>query len=205
MGLRPYMTQTELGKKLGLTQPRVCQLIKLGMPTDSVPRARKWKAENSSRRAPTNKVVVEKDSDSGRGAGRPKKPKPISSTGDSLKDALNNAITVADAAFERYQYAAANNLSTTGQRLSEHNKAIDVRIRVETAYRQEMERRRELIPLVEAQDMSLRGFSKLLNSLNRLPQQIAQRLGMKTPIQIADIMATEVNAIIAEARKAYEL
>lgn len=44
------MSQTELAKALGISQPAVAQLVKKGMPTDSVESAKQWRSSNLGHR-----------------------------------------------------------------------------------------------------------------------------------------------------------
>jgi hypothetical protein len=90
-----------------------------------------------------------------------------------------------------------------GVRLSVHNKALEQLFRAEQSYREELERRRVLIPLNEAQDISRRGYEVILSRLSALPQNLAPRANPSNPAHAMEILQSEAHSIIADAQKAY--
>lgn len=196
----------EIAEHLGVSQARVVQLIALGMPKNSLKAADRWRAERGTgKRAPTNKTSKFADEpDEPKTRGRPKIAKQPSRTGDSLLDALLNSIAVADGAFEDYEYARVNKLGSRSVRLSEHNKAIDSRLKAEKAYREELERRRLIIPISEATDMCRRTMEPVLRRLKKLAQEAGPQCNPQDPLKAVKILESEVNAIIATGRRALD-
>ena len=58
-------------------------------------------------------------------------------------------------------------------RLTVFNKAQEGLFKAETVYREELERRRILIPLAEAKEIARRGYEVILQRLKALPQNVA--------------------------------
>lgn len=197
----------ELAEHLGVSQPRVVQLIKLGMPGNSLRAADRWRAERGSvKRVATNSKTEEtsKFADEPTGKGRPKTPRKPSQTGDSLFDALRNSIIVADGAFEDYEHARVNKLGTRSVRLAEHNKAIEARLKAEKAYREELERRKLIVPLQEAMEMCRRTMEPVLRRLKKIPAEIGPQCNPQDPLTAVKILENEINAVIAVGRKALD-
>ena len=66
-----------------------------------------------------------------------------------------------------------------------------------------MERRRVLIQLAEAQDLTRRGYDIILSRLRCLPQNVAPRCNPANPHLAIAILEAECVEIIADARRAY--
>jgi hypothetical protein len=88
-------------------------------------------------------------------------------------------------------------------RLTVFNKAQEGLFKAETAYREEMERRRVLIPLAEAQDLTRRGYDIILSRLRCFPHSVAPRCNPVNPHLAIAVLETECAEIIADARRAY--
>jgi hypothetical protein len=121
-----------------------------------------------------------------------------------LDDALRKAITASDEAFRLLAEAMLEDKdSKISVRLTVFNKAQEGLFKAETAYREEMERRRVLIPLAEAQDLTRRGYDIILSRLRCLPQNVSPRCKPADPHLAIAILETECAEIIADARQAY--
>jgi hypothetical protein len=193
----------KMAEHLGITKTRVCQLKKRGMPMSSFKAADKWREKEELKRTPTNNcknaaVVKEKELKKKMDFASP------SRSGDSLLDALNNSIAVADAAFEDYQLARQNPELNRSARLSEHNKAIDARLKAEEAYRKEQERRGILVPKAEITEMVRRCIDAVLRRLRKLPQEQGPQCNPSEPLMAVKILEREVNDIIASGQRALE-
>lgn len=162
-----------------------------------------WRKNRGAKRERTD-TKLSKFADEPRGKGRPVKAKQPSRTGDSLLDALLNSIAVADGAFEDYEYARVHKLGSRSIRLSEHNKAIDSRLKAEKAYREELERRRIIVPISEAIDMCRRTMEPVLRRLKKLPQEAGPQCNPQEPLNAVKILEGEINAIIATGRRALD-
>ena len=197
----------EIAAHLGVSQARVVQLIGLGMPKNSLKAADRWRAERGTgKRAATNSKTSKfaDEPDEPKTMGRPKSAKQPSRTGDSLLDALLNSIAVADGAFEDYEYARIHRLGTRSVRLSEHNKAIDSRLKAEKAYREELERRRLIVPIQEAMDVCRRTMEPVLRRLKKIPAEVGPQVNPQDALTAVKILEGEVNAVIAIGRKALD-
>lgn len=191
---------TQIARRWAVSRTRVQQLMAEGCPTNSFQAADLWRKARGQKRPPTNTKIC-KFADEPRGKGRPPKPKTPSRTGDSLQDALNNAIAVADGAFEDYEYARVNKLASRSIRLSEHNKALDSRLKTEKAYREELERRETLVNKHEITDLCRRSIDAVLRRLKKLPDEQGPQCNPENPMVARGILQAEVNAIIAVGQK----
>ncbi len=190
---------SKIAKHLGVSKTRAVQLKQEGMPVNTLRAAKLWRDKQEKKRAATNAKTANLQSAA---RGRPVKPQAPSKTGDSLRDALENTIMCADAAFKAYQKAVSQNLSTQSVRLSEHNKAIDARLKAEKMYREEMERRGVLVLKSTITDMCRRCMDTVLRRLRKLPSEAGPQCNQHEPLMAVKILEREVNEIIASGQKA---
>jgi hypothetical protein len=189
----------KMAEHLGITKTRVCQLKKRGMPMSSFKAADKWREKEELKRTPTNNcknaaVVKEKE--------LPKTFLPPSNTGDSLLDALKNSISIADAAYEDYQLARANPELNRSARLSEHNKALDARLKAEEAYRKEMERRKLLVPKHEILERTRRIIENVLRRIKKLPQEQGPQTNPENALHATNVLTRAVDDILSSCQSA---
>ena len=199
-------TQREIAEHLKLSQGMVNRLIRAGMPDDSLEKAAEWRRKNE----PAKRA--------GRGGGRKPKPKqpssnltqvqapiPIvvkrSNSGDSLQDALNNAIAVADQAFEAYLHAMQHSPSTLSQRISEHNKAMDARLNAETLYRKELERREILVNKHKILEHCRRALDSVLRRIKKLPGEVGPQANPSEPLVAVNVLNRAVAEIMSTGEK----
>jgi hypothetical protein len=167
------LTHLEMAKAFQISRTRVTQLVKEGMPLTSIAAAKKWRNKRGDKRAPTNSISAANLQPNEIHAKRKLKARKPSKTGDSLLDALNNSIVVADAAFEDFHFARLNNLPTRSVRLSEHSKAIEARLKSERAYREESERREVLVNKQVIMDKCRHCLETVLRLIKKLPSENA--------------------------------
>lgn len=209
-------TKADIARDWGTSPEYVIKCVKKGCPTDSFENARDWRKAHASSRPPTSPVQIarqlaeEKDADSPAARKSQKKYFQNKPNGfrvpaeNSLDDALRKAITASDEAFRLLAEAMLEDKdSKISVRLTVFNKAQEGLFKAETAYREEMERRRVLIPLAEAQDLTRRGYDIILSRLRCLPQNVAPRCNPANPHLAIAILETECVEIIADARRAY--
>jgi hypothetical protein len=209
-------TKADIARDWGTSPEYVIKCVKKGCPTDSFENARDWRKAHASSRPPTSPVQIarqlaeEKDADSSAARESQKKYFQNQPNGfrvpaeNSLDDALRKAITASDEAFRLLAEAMLEDKDNKiSVRLTVFNKAQEGLFKAETAYREEMERRRVLIPLAEAQDLTRRGYDIILSRLRCLPQNVAPRCNPANPHLAIAILETECVEIIADARRAY--
>jgi hypothetical protein len=210
------ISKAAVGRILGVTREHARVLVKSGCPTTTAEDVLKWRELNPPKRMPTNgkkraaSVVVksqrqkssEKAVTGSKNAAEPKwkQPKIPQKTGDSLLDALNNAIHVADRAFEEYLFACENKLASIPLRLSEHNKALDARLKAEKAYREEQERRGVLTEKKKIYEICRIALEEVLRRIKRLPAESGPQCNRDNPMMAVKILEREVNAIIASGK-----
>jgi len=192
-------TQAAIARSFGVSRERVGQLVKEGMPTNSIKAAKEWRKKRGIRRRPTNnssamlRIIAKKKVDA----------VAVPRTGDTLWDALQSTILVQEQAFEMVQDAIASrdawNMTTL---LGVHNKAVEARMKAEEAYREELERRNVLVPWNEATELMRKGLDVILNRLRRLPQK-AQACNTSQPLIAFEVLQEESESIIAAARQEY--
>ena len=209
-------TKADIARDWGTSPEYVIKCVKKGCPTDSFENARDWRKAHASSRPPTSPVQIarqlaeEKDADSPAPRKSQKKYFQNKPNGfrvpaeNSLDDTLRKAITASDEAFRLLAEAMLEEKdSKISVRLTVFNKAQEGLFKAETAYREEMERRRVLIPLSEAKDLFRRGYDIILSRLRCLPQNVAPRCNPVNPNLAIAILETECAEIIADARPAY--
>ena len=209
-------TKADIARDWGTSPEYVIKCVKKGCPTDSFENARDWRKAHASSRPPTSPVQIarqlaeEKDADSPGARKSQKKYFQNKPNGfrvpaeNSLDDTLRKAITASDEAFRLLAEAMLEDKdSKISVRLTVFNKAQEGLFKAETAYREEMERRRVLIPLSEAKDLFRRGYDIILSRLRCLPQNVAPRCNPANPHLAIAILETECVEIIADARRAY--
>lgn len=182
------------------------QMVAEGCPMTSVRAAERWREERGNKRRSTNPKQVNKEAGETpkRGRGRPRSRIESSNTGDSLLDALNNSITVADEAFKMVSAAIAEgNAGKLGIMLGVHNKATEARFTAEKSYREELERRKLLINFHEAAEMYRKGFDFILTRLKRMPQAKAPHCNQQFPLVAYEVLDAAVQEIIADAQAQY--
>lgn len=137
--------------------------------------------------------------------GRPMIPKKPSKTGDSLLDALNNAITVSDRAFEVFEKAVCGHkIGAMSTLLSVHNKAAEARVKLEKAYREEQERRGILVDKQVMLEICRRTMEPVLRRLKKLGSETGPECIGDDPLKSVKIIDIAVAKIIAIGRQALE-
>lgn len=189
-------TQNEIAKAWGTSRPYVAMCKKHGCPTHTIAAATKWREANASKRvSPSAKAPVSQKPAKGKKAGRPRALPEPSKTGDSLLDALNNAIYTADMAYIAYRDAVLTESPTMAARLSESSKATQVRIVVEKAYREEQERRSVLVPKPIIIERCRKGMEAVLKMLNKLPSEQGPQCNPDNPIMAMKVLQRKVDEI----------
>ena len=188
----------EIADHLHLSKTRVSDLVKEGMPTTTVKAAKNWRDRQEQKREPTGGKTANLQSKSSK-KGRPRTPPKPSQTGDSLLDALRNAIAISDWAFRAYVEADDRSKSA---RLSEHNKALATRLSAEKAYREEQERREILVMKTEITDRCRRGMEAVLRRLNKMPMETGPQANPGDPLMARSVIQKAVDEIKRAAQNA---
>ncbi len=81
--------------------------------------------------------------------------------------------------------------------------SLDALFTAETAYREELERRRILIPLAEAMGIARRGYEIILQGLKVLPQTVASLCNPADPARAITALESECPAILEDAQMVY--
>ena len=84
-----------------------------------------------------------------------------------------------------------------------HTRAVEASVKAEAMVREELERKRVLVPLAEAQAIARKGFEIIIQRLSALPQNIAPRCNPGAPEHAMDILQTEVVGILSDAQQAF--
>jgi hypothetical protein len=210
-------TVSELSKLWRVSHQYISKLVKRGLPlSGSVEDANVWREVNASSKASTSprqiaKRLAEEKSDASPTA-RPRCKRHLkenlngnnSRSDDRLSDALDSTIQAQGEAWRLLQEAMVEGRdSKITVRLSIHNKAVEARFKAEQSHREELERRRILIPLAEAKDISRKGYDIILSRLAALPQNLAVRCNPTNPHLAMEVLEVECNATLAEAQRAY--
>ena len=209
-------TQVQIARSFGVSRAYITKLVRKGMPLDSFEAAKKFRQAHASKRATTSPVQIAKHLEEEQDDGSPKtctrrdeyfRRKLAQEHRPSerhLDDALCAAIQASNEAFRLLHEAMIEGRdSVISARVSVHNKALEARFKAESAYREELERRRMLIPLAEAMEIARRGYEVILQRLKALPQNVAQRCNPTDPDRAITVLESECTAILADAQKVY--
>jgi hypothetical protein len=209
-------SQREIAKDWKCAHSYVAKCVNNGCPTDSFESAREWRKLHATKRATTSpkqlaKLVLQEKDDNSREARENRKeflkdrPGGTRLPSDTpLEDAVLNARQAAAEAWRLLSESmTADQDDLIGVRLSVHNKALEALFKAESAYREELERRRILIPLAEAMETARRGYEVILQRLNALPQNVAPRCNPTDPDRAITVLESECTAILADAQKVY--
>lgn len=207
------LTAGKIAKNWGVAKSYVQRCIKRGCPTDTFENSRAWRLANTTKRATTSpkqiaKLIAEENSPEVRTPGKRCSTKKADGyrllSGDSLNNALNNAIEASEEAFRLLKEAMVEQRDQKiSARLAVFNKSSENRFKAESAYREELGRRRILIPLAEAMETARRGYEVILQRLNALPQNVAQRCNPTDPDRAITVLESECTAILADAQEVY--
>jgi len=210
------LTKAQIAADFGVSHQYVSKLVKKGLPLDSYEAAREWKNAHASQRAPTHsagiarQLIEEKDDDSPEARERRKKyfeDKPDDArlpSENPLDDALDGVAQAFNESLRLLKEAMIEGRDNKiGVRLAVFNKAAEGLFRAEQSHREELERRRVLIPLAEAQDMARKGYDIILSRLAALPQNVAVRCNPHEPHRAMEALQEECTAIVANAQGVY--
>jgi hypothetical protein len=89
-----------------------------------------------------------------------------------------------------------------GAWLSIHTRAVEANVKAESMVREELERKRILIPLSEAQSMARKVVGAIVSRLNALPQNVGARCSLTDPQMTLAILEDECAAILKDAQQA---
>jgi hypothetical protein len=184
----PMPTISEYARARGVSHQYISKLVKKGMPLTTFEAADLWRDAYASSKASTNPTRIARIVDGGNNhdpSARHKPPTEVFKgklTGvklpseNTLEDAVTNARHAADEAWRLLHEAMIEGRASKIQVfLSIHNKAVEARFRAESAYREELERQRILIPLATAMEITRRAFDVILPRLKALPQNVGPR------------------------------
>jgi len=186
----------------------VTKLVKKGCALTSLAAARKWREENA-------RYGVGYRSKS---AAKPEAPQTGSQKAAPPKDAPNvqaRDLTTLDASLaaaieveqEAHRLVAvaqkAQNDALIAVRIAAYNKARDGRFATETAYREELERRRVLVELNEAKAIARKGYDVMVPLLRALSKNAGPLCNPSDPLHASRILEQQIEAIIAQAEKEY--
>ncbi len=185
-----------LADNLGVSRPRICQLVKLGLPTHSVRAALRWREGRPPMRAATNGqaanwVVPPADLQ------RRKRRFPAE-TGDSLQDALATSIFANNAAFELFEEAKAR--GDEDGRLAYYTRiylaTLKNRFMAERMAREELERRKVLVNKQHIVDYCRRLLDAVLKRLRRLPDETGPQCNPQNPLMGYEVLKRAVDAVL---------
>jgi hypothetical protein len=187
---------------------------KRGCPTDSLDAAREWREANASKRTSTSPKQIAKLLDEQYNDSRPARERGAECLKDrpdvrppqsvSIEDALLNARRSAAEAYRVLERAMSEgNISRISALLATHNKALEALFKAEQSHREELERRRILIPIAEANEMARKGYGVVIARLSSLPQNVAPRCNPNNPNQAMGVLEAECAEILGDVRRIY--
>lgn len=160
-------SQTKLAKALGISQPAVAQLVKKGMPTDSLEAASEWRRNNTRsyhRRAPVVSSLP---------AGIDQAPAAID---PDDPDELAKAKLLCQRTFDEAMRAIDSNLGATAvaQMTTAYHKATQARDVVERMMVARSREAGELMHVDDVRKMVAEKIGQIRSQLDQLPAAVAQ-------------------------------
>lgn len=208
-------TISEYARARGVSHQYISKLVKKGMPLTTFEAADLFREAHASSKPPTNptriaRTINEEHRHHSHSHEPPQpvckhRPNPVEHSSESaLNMAVVNSRRAADEAWRLlYEAMIEGRASKIQVLVSIHNKAVDALFTAETAYREELERRRILIPLTEAMGEARRGYEIILQRLKVLPQNVASLCNPADPARAITALECECTAILADAQMTY--
>ena len=191
-----------LADNLGVSRPRICQLVKLGLPTHSIQAALRWRESRPPMRAATNGkagnwVVPLADL-------RRRKRRTPSDTGNSLQDALATSIFANNAAFELFEEAKArgDEDGRLGYYMRIYLSTTMTRMKAERMGREEMERRKVLVNRHYIVECCRRCLEAVIRRLRRLPDETGPQCNPQNPVMGYEVLKRAVDAVLEAGQNA---
>src|SRR6266481_5419236 len=208
-------TISEYARAHGVSHQYISKLVKKGMPLTTFEAADQFREAHANSKPPTNPTRIARTINEQHPhvslSNEPQQPvcrhrsNPAEHSSESaLNMAVVNSRRTADEAWRLlYEAMIEGRASKIQVLLSIHNKAVDALFTAETAYRDELERRRILIPLTEAMGEARRGYEIILQRLRVLPQNVASLCNPADPARAITALEFECSAILEDAQKVY--
>jgi len=193
----------------------VDRCVKRGCPTDSFESARLWRQAHACSRPPTHpkaiarQIAEELDDDSPEVRERRKRyladePDETILPSQDLESALKHSIQLEHEAYRLARDAMIEEKESKIQiRLAIHGRAQENRIKIEQMLREELEKRKELIPYNVATEIFRRALDVILRRLKRFPQEKAPACNPQNPVHALGILEAGIDSIVAEAQGQY--
>jgi len=224
-------TQVQIAKRWGVSKVRVFQLVKQGCPTSSFAAADKWRAERGQQRPPT-RGSTKPENLKKKAAAEKEKPmkKPTTSklnrkmatvevekrievirvkldppirTGDSLLDALNESIYQSECASQDYHDARLRDSPSRSIRLVESTRAMRERFMAEKLYREEQERRGNLVDRRMFIAGCRRAIEAMLTRLKRIPIEAGPQCNPADPLMATQVLDRAVSTVMEVGAKSF--
>jgi hypothetical protein len=184
------------------------------MPLDCYESADLWREAHASSKRPTNPTriarIINEEHRQDQLSDAPPQPvckhlfNPAERASESaLNTAVMNSRRAADEVWRLLHESMIEGRPSKIQVLVNiHNKAVEAHLKAESAYREELERQRILIPLSEAKSMVSRVVGVIVSRLSTLPQNMAARCNLIDPQMTLSILEDECVAILKDAQRA---
>lgn len=194
------MKTRDLARALDLSEGRVSQLLKQGMPSQSVEAAQVWRSENTNKRVATTgpnagRVILMPGVEP-----RKKNGKEIfsfESSGDPQYDILLSARFVQAKARDMLMDAMnSETYAAIPSLISNHNKATEAAMEAGISFREDLERRGLLVTKQAFIDDMRRIMEPILRRLRKFPGEVGPKLALKDGIQTSAILDRETSAVI---------
>lgn len=206
-------TKAEISRALGFSPSYINQLVDKGMPTDSIEAAIAWKNLNVGKREATNRkfkpaAAINSAPTPPVGPSTPpeeeKREDGETEPPDdgTLESALRAAVEVHQEAKRLVKSAMRRSaIPEIPPLLAIHNKALEARYEGERQYREELEKRGELVPAADAISFFRKGIDALVTKIKRLPQSKAPLCNPQAPMLAFQVLEESVREILLDAQK----
>lgn len=218
-GSEKNLTPTEIAKVWGCSRTYASKCIKKGCPTDTIDAATKWRAEHAKygvgyrskggagvAPSPTDSPESEPSAAPAKTKSRAKDLAPLDVLDlSSIESSLIAAIGVEQEA-ERLVREAQRDRSQRGVMsvcIAAYSKAQANRLEAEERVQKYLLAQRILVPFTEAKAEARRGYDALIPQLRALSKNAGPLCSPENPLRATQILAAQIEAIIAQAEKEY--
>lgn len=193
------LTLKEIAADWGTTPQYVSLCVKQGCPKDSFQNARDWRLAHTGKESKKGPVAIPVEELAKQYSTDPK----IQAELSELFKTLSNSAIAAENAWLMLEDAFKERKPTQiSVYLNLHSKAVEARVKAERMVREELERRRMLIPITEAQTSGRRVIEIVVSRLSAMPQNLAYACNPSAPDHAFEILQRECTRILSDAQKA---
>jgi hypothetical protein len=196
---RPMPSNREIARDWDVSSSYVDRCVKRGCPTESFEAARLWRAANAQRVRNPEKI---------RGSGAEEITTQNVSHRRQIPEEIGEDFVLGtkEAVRQSWRYLREalieGKVQKIGAWMALHTRAVEANVKAEAMVREELERKKVLIPMSVAQTFTRKVVGVIVSHLTALPQNAAPRCNPTNPNLAMTVLEDECAAILRDARQA---